>query len=284
MTVRSSTWLLLLGTAGCAVMRSQPQPIEVARAFTIPIAAADHTIEVRVPCGAVVIAHSDAASCEVQARAIGASAEEADALAAQISKVADDEPDGTVVVQLSMPANADLSTRVVVALQAPPHILVRVLTRRAMVAVHGFQGALEVDSEVGSVSARLGGGSIHARTVSGAIRVHGSFASARIHTDTGAARLTVPATADALAVDVETTSGDIDLEFAPGVAAKLDVRTRSGRPIVCDLPVEWTEHGLDDGQRWHRFAGRIGAAAAAPRQISIVTESGRIGLRTLPGS
>lgn len=284
MTARSSIWLLFLGSAGCAVMRSQPQPVEVVRAFTIPIAAADRTIEVRVPCGTVVIAHADTASCEVQAHAIGASTEEADALATQISKVADDEPDGTVVVQLSMPANADLSTRVVVALQAPPHILVRVLTRRAMVAVHGFQGALEIDSEVGSVSARLGGGSIDARTVSGAIRVHGSFASARIHTDTGATRLTVPTTDAALAVEVETNSGDVDLEFAPGVAVGLEVRTRSARPIVCDLPVEWTEHGHDDGQRWRRSVGRIGAVAAPGRQISIVTESGRIGLRTLPGS
>lgn len=284
MTARASIWLLLLGTASCAVMRSQPQPVEVVRAFTIPIAAADHTIEIRVPCGVVVIAHSDTASCVVEARAIGAATEEADALAAQIARVHDDEPDGTVVVQLSMPADADLSTRVAVALHAPPHILVRVLTRRAMVAVHGFQGALEVDSEVGSVSARLGGGSIRARTVSGAIRVHGSFASARLHTDTGTARLTVPTTDAALAVEVETNSGDVDLEFAPSVAAELDARTRSARPIVCDLPVEWTEHGLDDGQRWRRFAGRIGAVAAARRQISIVTESGRIGLRVLPGS
>lgn len=284
MTVRSSIWLLLLGTAGCAVMRSQPRPVEVVRGFTIPIAATDHTIEVRVPCGTVVIGHADTAACEVQARAIEASIEAADALAAQISPIADDDPDGTVVVQLSMPANADLSARVVVALQAPPMVRVRVLTRRAMVAVHGFQGAVEIDSEVGSVSARLGGGSIDARTVSGAIRVHGAFASARIRTDSGTARVTVPATDDALVVDVETTSGDVDLEFAPSAAVGLDARTRSTRPIVCDLPVEWTEHGRDDGQRWRRFAGRIGAVATAERHLSIVTESGRIGLRVLPGS
>ena len=284
MTVRSSIWLLLLGTAGCAVMRSQPRPVEVVRGFTIPIAATDHTIEVRVPCGTVVIAHADTAACEVQARAIDASTEAADALAAQISPVVDDEPDGTVVVQLSMPANADLSARVVVTLQAPPAILVRVLTRRAMVAVHGFQGAVEIDSEVGSISARLGGGSIDARTVSGAIRVHGAFASARIRTETGTARITVPAADDPVVVDIETTSGDVDLEFAPGASIGFDARTRSTRPIVCDLPVEWTEHGRDDGQRWRRFAGQLGAVAAADRHISIVTESGRIGLRVLPGS
>ncbi len=284
MFVRPWIWLPFLAVSGCAVIRLQPKPIEASRAFAVPVGAGDRILEIRVPCGTVELDHGDAVSCEVEARAMGPSREAAEALAARIMLVDDTPGDGVCVVQLSMPPDADLSTRVVVAVQAPPALAVRVLTRRAMVVVHGYQGAVEVDSESGNVAARLGGGKIDVRTVTGLVRVHGAFSAVRVRSEAGDTRILVPATTDALAVDVEATRGAVDLEFATGGSASLDVRTRSGRPVLTDLPVVWIEDGVDDGQRWQRFAGQIGTKEDATRAITVVSESGRVSVRTLPGT
>ncbi len=262
--------------------------MESTRSFTIAASAKDLVLEVRAANGDVTITHADALMCEVTAAARGTTQAQAQQLATDLRLVADDDDDGVRVVALQHQNAAELesvSLRVTVA--APPEVAVRVLTRTAAVIVHGYRGRLSVDTDSGDVTARLDGGAAEIRSRSGGVRICGTYGSAQVQADAGAVQVVLPADASAPRVDVQTQAGDITLELPHDSKVEFTARVRNTRSVPCELVAAWSEYGADAGDRWRSYRGMIGGPAEAvmvKSTVNIVSDTGRVTLRCLPGS
>jgi hypothetical protein len=278
----------LVVVAACA---SSPrhQPLrESSHVFAVPIAATEHALEVRIGDGRVTVTHADTPTCEITAYVRAATREEADRRAGRLRLVPDDTPDGVTLLTLdTAQAHAREGVNLCITVAAPPRLAVRVLTRRAEVIVHGYKGDLDVDTDSGSVTARLDGGAAAIRSRSGGVRISGSFASALVHAETAPVQVVLPVGESAPRVDVQTTTGDVTFELPQDGQASFSARVRSPHSVPCELAANWSEYGADAGERWKSYRGVIGApveAAFAKSNVNVVSDSGRVTLRCIPGS
>lgn len=286
---RSAAILLpTLALGACAVNPHQRPPDEITRTFAVPIDAADRVLEVRVGNGRVTIVHGDTPACEVSACVRAASSVEAEHLAADVALLPDTDDDHVRVVALHSPKPGNVDTvNLSVTVSAPPQLSLRVLTQRAAVVVQGYRGELIVDTDSGDVTARLDGGSTDIRSRSGSVRLSGTFERADVQTSAGAVSVVLPHGDSRPTIDVKTQVGDVTLEVPQASRVSFSARVRNSRNVPCELVVAWQDYGTDDGDRWKRFRGEIGPSTAAAdnrSKVSVVSESGRIALRCLPGS
>lgn len=274
--------------AGCASSPLQQPPAESTRTFAVTIPVTDRTLEVHVANGRVTVSHAAVTACEVTAAVRATSLAEAERLANQLQLVPDRANDGVQVLALqAADASAMESVNLCVTLAAPADLAVRVLTRRADVMVHGYRGHLSVDTDSGDVAARLEGGDAEIRSRSGGVRVSGTYARAQVHAEAGAVQVVLPADASAPHVDVQTQTGDITLELPQDSKVAFSARVRNPRNMPCELAATWSEYGTDAGDRWKTYRGTIGLpveAVLGKSTVNIVSDSGRIALRCLPGS
>jgi len=286
---RSRWWPWLVGLGGCATNPHQPPPDETTRSFSVQLGPDVRVLELRVANGRVAIAHGDVPTCEVAACVRAGSPTEARQLAASVELVPDDDDaDGVHVVAVHSPRAASLElVNLCIVVQAPPDLALRVLTQRAAVVVQGYKGHLSVDSDSGDVAARLDGGEAEIRTRSGGIRLSGTFARVAVEADGGAVQVVLPAEAVQPSVAVTTQGGDVTVEVPQASRVAFSARVRSGRGLPCEPEAQWEQYGADDGDRWRLFRGEVGAAEAvalSKSTVRVVSESGRVALRSLPGS
>lgn len=272
----------------CAVNPRQRPPDEISTTFALPIAASEHTIELRVANGRVTVLHAEVPSCDVVAHVRAASPTEARAMAADVELEPDAVADGVHVVAVRTPNPGSVeSVNVSITVHAPPSVALRVLTRRATVDVHGYRGNLTVDTDSGDITARLDGGDAAIRSRSGGVRVSGMFDHATVRAEVGPVQVVLPGDATLPSVDVETQHGDVTLEVPQLSRVQFTARVRNAHSMPCELAAQWDEYGVDDGDRWKRFRGLIGAPSEpghGSSTVSVVSESGRIAIRCLPGS
>jgi hypothetical protein len=274
---------LLSALAACASNPTQRPPDEIVRTFPVDVPPGLEVLEIRATNGRVTISDGPDRACAVSACVRGTSQLEAGRLAAALALDTEDSA-GVRVVSLRGGGGLDMETvNLCVEVTAPRDLAVRILTCRAAVVVHGYRGSLRIDTDSGDVSARLAGGDADIRSRSGLVRLSGSFARAQVRSDAGAVQVVLPGGSPS--VEVQTALGDVTLEVPQDCRLAFSARLRHTRSVPCEPAATWSSYGTDAGDRWRLYRGAIGVPAAAGEStVNVVSESGRIALRSLPGS
>jgi len=159
------------------------------------------------------------------------------------------------------------------------------------IQVRRVTGAIDLDTEDGSISleevagtlvARTGDGSVHAQKVDGQVEIHtgdgsvgldGVLTGVTVETRDGSVEVTArPGSRTDGEWDVTTGDGDVSLEVPEGFGADVDARTGDGR-VRIDSITDTTDAGKNEGEERESVAGKLGGGGKALR---IRTSSGSI--------
>jgi hypothetical protein len=159
------------------------------------------------------------------------------------------------------------------------------------IQVRRVTGAIDLDTEDGSISleevagtlvARTGDGSVRAQKVDGQVEIHtgdgsvgldGVLTGVTVETRDGSVEVTArPGSRTDGEWDVTTGDGNVSLEIPEGFGADVDARTGDGR-VRIDSITDTTDARKNEGEERESVAGKLGGGGKALR---IRTSSGSI--------
>lgn len=168
--------------------------------------------------------------------------------------------------------------------EVPPGTTVEVRTTSGDVAVRGLSGNVQVQSSSGDVTLNEIAGSAEVRTSSGDVALNAVRGELRVQTTSGSVRganlerpREVATSSGAVTLEgtfaadarITTTSGDVELRFAPASSVRLDVATTSGELALRGLAL------TDQRQERRSLSGTLGAGAGL---LTVRTTSGDVTL------
>jgi hypothetical protein len=142
-------------------------------------------------------------------------------------------------------------------MQVPAHIKVRVFTHHADVAVRGYRGDAEVQTETGEIQARPDGGTCMLSTVSGAIRLGGTFRRAALTTHDGNIGVTLPPERHDVMLQATSDSGSVSLDLSETCRMLLSYTTQNGI-LRTDFPVVWHNSAAEEDRVYEGTIGDAG--------------------------